>query len=157
MTHEHGTMSIGALADATGLSVHTLRYYEEEGLIPLVVRNGAGHRRYRTEHVRWIALLDRLRVSGMSIGRMRRYAELAVRGDATVLERKALLEEHEADIRARIDELEQCRAIVQAKIDLYAGRLQDAGVVWALVERARSKSQHTELRGLRNHAPVKPP
>ena len=154
MNAERASMSIGEVAEATGLSVHTLRYYEEEGLIPEVVRNGAGHRRYRPDHVRWIGLLDRLRVSGMSIARMRRYVELAVRGDETVQERRALLEQHEADLRERIAELEECRSIVRAKIDLYAGRLDDPAAVWKMVEAARTHGSPAEgSPGVRGHRP----
>lgn len=149
MTEESGTISIGDVAEATGLSVHTLRYYEDEGLIPEVARNGAGHRRYRPDHIRWIGLLERLRASGMSMARMRRYVDLAVRGDDTAPERRALLEEHEADIADRIAELEECRSIVRAKIALYAGELDDVEVVWALVEKARRSGREDGARGLR--------
>lgn len=142
-------MAIGALADATGVSAHTLRYYEDQGLIPQVERNGAGHRRYRPEHVRWIGLLDRLRVSGMSVSRMRDYVELAMCGGETVDERRALLAAHEADIGGRIAELEACRAIVRAKIDLYAGRLGNPETVWRLVDEARRPLREGGAQGLR--------
>jgi DNA-binding transcriptional MerR regulator len=151
VTHEAAVLSIGEVADATGLSVHTLRYYEAEGLIPQVIRNGAGHRRYRTEHVRWLGLLERLRVSGMSVGRMRRYVDLAVRGDETANARRGLLEEHEADLRARIAELKDCHAIIRAKIDLYDGKLDDVAQVWALVAKAQARGRATNsgLRSIR--------
>jgi DNA-binding transcriptional MerR regulator len=141
MTGEPAFLSIGVVADASGLSVHSLRYYESEGLIPEVARDEAGHRRYRAEHVPWLGLLERLRVSGMSIARMRQYVDLAVRGDDTVLARKALLEEHEADLRKRIAELEDCRAIIRAKIDLYDGKSDDMDAVWALVAKAQARGR----------------
>jgi DNA-binding transcriptional MerR regulator len=149
MRVEVSGLTIGEAAAATGLSAHTLRYYEGEGLIPQVERDASGRRRYRPEHLRWIGLLDRLRVSGMSIARMREYVELAVRGDATASARRALLERHEADIRLRIAELEGCRAIVRAKIDLYAGRISDPSEVWALVDAARRRDG-VRGRGLRS-------
>ena len=139
MREEGALLSIGEVADATGLSVHSLRYYEAEGLIPDVARDSAGHRRYRAEHVQWLGLLERLRVSGMSIARTRRYVELAVKGDATVPARRELLEEHETDLRERIAELEDCLAIVRAKIDLYSGTLQDVTEIWTLVARAQAR------------------
>jgi DNA-binding transcriptional MerR regulator len=50
-------LSIAEAAEATGLSAHTLRYYERTGLLEPVSRNGSGHRRYRTadliELVEW--------------------------------------------------------------------------------------------------------
>lgn len=142
-------MAIGELADRTGVSAYTLRYYEDQGLIPQVERNAVGHRRYRADHVRWIGLLDRLRASGMSISRMRDYVKLAVCGDETVAERRTLLEAHEADIGARIAELHACRRIVRAKIDLYAGRLDDPATVWQLVEESRRHLDDRGARGLR--------
>lgn len=146
-----GRLSIGDLADATGLSAHTLRYYEDEGLIPEVGRNSAGHRRYREDHVRWVGLLERLRTSGMSIRRMRNYVALAIHGDETLEQRKRLLELHEADIEARIAELTQCLAIVRAKIDLYEGRLEDPTEVWKLVDEAQQQLRGSDWPGIRSH------
>lgn len=143
-------LSIGELAAATRMSAHTLRYYEDEGLIPRVERNSAGHRRYRPEHVRWIGLLDRLRVSGMSIGRMREYARLAERGDETMDRRGRLLRRHQADLEARIAELQACLDIVRAKIQLYEGRLSDPTVVWDMVDEARRTCRGIETGGLRS-------
>ena len=145
-----GELAISDLAEATGLSTYTLRYYEDEGLIPRVARNGAGHRRYREEHVRFVGLLERLRTSGMSIQRMRRYVELAVDGDDTIEQRKELLERHEADIEGRMAELRGCLAIVRAKIDLYAGRLEDPNEVWELVAEAQRRLVEEARPGLRS-------
>lgn len=92
------TLSNGELAERSGLTTHTLRYYEDAGLIPQVERKRAGHRRYRPEHARWLGLLDRLRISGMSIARMRRYVQLVERGDETIDQRGRLLRRHEGDI-----------------------------------------------------------
>lgn len=151
MTDDGTRMAIGELADATGLSTHTLRYYEGAGLIPLVERNEAGHRRYRPEHERWIGLLDRLKTSGMSIARMRKYVKLAQGGNDTRGARGRLLRRHEADIEARIEELEQCLEIVRAKIALYEGRITDPEFVWDLVDRARRPHSRT-TNGLRSHS-----
>lgn len=138
MTADTATkLAIGDLAEATGLRATTLRYYEDEGLIPMVERNGAGHRRYRRDHVRWVGLLDRLRTSGMSIARMRKYAELAVCGDETREERGRLLRRHRDELEARIRELQRCLEIVRRKIDLYEGRIDDPSVVWDMVARAQ--------------------
>jgi len=127
------TLTVRELGDATQCSAHTIRYYDDEGLIPLVGRNAAGHRRFHPEHASWIRLLKRLRASGMSIDRMRAYAGLAARGDETVEDRKAILKDHRDDIRRRIEELNRCLVIVDAKIDLYEGRITDPGVIRTLV------------------------
>lgn len=147
-------LSIGDLAEATGVSSTTLRYYEDEGLIPMVERNGAGHRRYRQDHIRWLGLLDRLRTSGMSIARMRQYAELAVCGEQTTDERGRLLRRHRDELEARIEELQRCLEIVRAKIDLYDGRITDPTVVWDMVEEAQRRSRGVTA-GIRAELPLR--
>jgi DNA-binding transcriptional MerR regulator len=129
-----GTLTVRELGEATQCSAHTIRYYDNEGLIPLVGRNDAGHRRFQPEHASWIRLLKRLRASGMSIDRMRAYARLAASGDETVDDRKAILKDHRDDIRNRIEELQRCLVIVDAKIDLYEGRITDPGIIRAMVD-----------------------
>ena len=62
---------IGALAQRTGRSIHTIRWYEAQGLIPGVERDGGGRRVYGDLHVGWLDLMDRLRRSGMSIAEHR--------------------------------------------------------------------------------------
>jgi DNA-binding transcriptional MerR regulator len=145
-------ITIGQMARTTGLSRDTLRYYEREGLIPGVPRNGSGHRRFGPDHLKWIGLLERLSTSGMSIARMREYVTLALDGDETVEARRRLLAEHEADIRARIAELESCLEIVGAKIALYEGRLDDPARVWRLVAEARAEDADVTPGGLRGPA-----
>ena len=51
-------MGIGEAADQTGVSVSALRYYDQEGLLPQVERDGAGRRRFTEDNVRWIRFLD---------------------------------------------------------------------------------------------------
>jgi DNA-binding transcriptional MerR regulator len=63
--------TIGELADISGLSVHTLRWYESQGLFPRdVPRTTGGQRIFSDESVRWLALLTRLRESGMPVADM---------------------------------------------------------------------------------------
>ena len=71
------TWSIGEAAAKCGLSQHTLRWYEQEGLVAPVGRDSAGRRRYTESDLDWLLLLTRLRRTGMPVRDMRRYAELA--------------------------------------------------------------------------------
>ena len=115
-------LSIGEAADATGLSAHTLRYYERAGLMAPVGREGNGHRLYRDSDLGWIEVLTKLRRTGMPIRQMRRYAELAFAGDHTAADRLALLEAHRDTVRADVVELENSLAFIQRKIDVYKGK-----------------------------------
>lgn len=110
-------MTITELADVTGVSKHTLRYYERMGLVPLVERDrSSGHRRYRTGHAQWIAFLRNLRACGMPIRDIRAYARLVAKGDDTWTARKAMLAIHRARVAAAITRLEEHRAVLDRKL-----------------------------------------
>jgi DNA-binding transcriptional MerR regulator len=114
-------LTIQQAAVATGLTVHTLRYYERIGLIRPVPRRGNGHRRYRADDMRWIAFLLRLRATGMSVEEMRRYARLRDAGEeaASVAERKRMLEKHSNRVEAEVLALTETLAYLRHKISLY--------------------------------------
>lgn len=114
-----GTLHIGALARRSGRSVYTLRWYEREGLMPGVIRDNGGRRVYREDHLVWLEFLDRLRLTGMSVAEMRRYAELVLEGRATLGDRRALLELHRQRIVADIEDRRRALALVEAKIEYY--------------------------------------
>lgn len=107
-------LSIAEAAEAIGLSAHTLRYYEQIGLIAPVARRG-GARRYGADDMRWLEFLVRLRATGMSMRDMQRYAKLLRQGPApdSLDERQAMLEQHarrlEMEMRALGDTLEFIR------------------------------------------------
>jgi DNA-binding transcriptional MerR regulator len=116
-------LSISEAAEASGLSTHTLRYYERTGLLEPVSRNGSGHRRYRETDLELIAFLAKLRATGMPIREVRRYAELMKVGDATNAERLALLEAHRDAVRTRLEATARNLELVEWKIDFYKERL----------------------------------
>ena len=113
-------LRIGKLARLTGRSVHTIRWYEAQRLIPGVRRDPQGRRVYDERHVEWLALLDRLRRSGMSIKGLRDYASMVRKGAASLRERQQMLRAHRRLIEERIAELTRARAVVDAKIEFYA-------------------------------------
>jgi DNA-binding transcriptional MerR regulator len=125
------TLPIGALAKSTGRSVHTIRWYEAQGLMPGVQRDGAGRRLYTPQHIDWLALIVRLRATGMSIAKMRRYAGLVKQGKATLAERRGLLQAHRDEVLARIAEWQQALELLDDKIDFYGEWLhQGKRPVW---------------------------
>src|SRR2546421_12205562 len=119
-------LTVGEAAAKVGLSVHTLRWYEQEGLVSPVGRDAAGRRRYRSEDLDWLQLLTCLRGTGMPVREMRRYAELARRGPATVAERLRLFEEHRERVLERIKELHRDLDAINWKIEFYR-RTEDCG------------------------------
>jgi DNA-binding transcriptional MerR regulator len=111
-------LTIADAARASGLSVHTLRYYERAGLIGDVDRASSGHRRYSEADMSWVETIRCLRATGMPIARIRRYYEL-VRTGGHERERLALLEEHRESVRAQLAEVQGHLAFVERKIAIY--------------------------------------
>ena len=115
----HTPLRIGELSRRTGRSVHTIRWYEQQKLVPGVRRDDAGRRVYREQHVQWLDLLDRLRKSGMSIKQMREYAVLVRRGESTLAQRQEMLIEHRRRVDEQMAELAASRQVVENKIAFY--------------------------------------
>src|SRR6266851_2118723 len=100
-------LSIAEAARRTGVSVHTLRYYERAGLVVTTIdRTAGGRRRYQQQDLHWITLCTKLRATGMPIKTIRRYAQLA--------------------------EIQENLKIIDHKIHVYRGRLAagDADQLW---------------------------
>ncbi|WLQ33639.1 MerR family transcriptional regulator [Streptomyces castrisilvae] len=113
--------TISEVAAFTGLTAHTLRWYERIGLMPHVDRSHTGQRRFTNRDLDWLAFVTKLRLTGMPVAHMVRYAELIREGDHTFEERQELLEATRRDVRARIAELQDTLAVLDYKIDFYAG------------------------------------
>jgi len=122
-------VNIAEFAQRCGLSPHTLRYYERIGLLGAVARQANGHRRFGPRDVEWVAFLQRLRATGMSIQEMLRYADLRARGDATLAERKAMLEQHADALAATLRDQQAHLRAVRQKIAVYGGRIEDAAAL----------------------------
>ncbi|MFG0584135.1 MerR family transcriptional regulator [Pseudomonas sp. zjy_9] len=112
-------LSIDEVARRTGLTAHTLRYYERIGLIGPVGRTASGQRRYAPSNMAWIEFLLRLRTTRMPIGKMQAFAALRGAGDPTVPARRQMLEEHLAEVLAEIEAMRCAADALQAKIEHY--------------------------------------
>jgi DNA-binding transcriptional MerR regulator len=113
--------TISEVADFTGLSAHTLRWYERIGLMPHVDRSHTGQRRFTNRDLDWLAFVGKLRLTGMPVADMVTYAELVRAGDHTFGDRQALLEATRLDVLKRIAELQDTLTVLNTKISTYAG------------------------------------
>lgn len=120
-------MKIGEIAAISGLSAHTIRYYESIGLMPAASRNSAGHRSYDQRTLVWIEFLGRLKTTGMPIRDMLRYAKLREGGAASEAERQAMLVAHRDLVQAQVDELMTCLEVLDAKIAGYGDQIVHEG------------------------------
>ena len=141
-------MKIGELAKRSGLTAHTIRYYERIGLLPYADRNQSRHRDYDASILTWIEFLGRLKTTGMPIRDMLRYAALRERGVGTDAERRELLERHRAAVRAHAAELQTCLLVLDTKIAGYAGTRTRSKNHDAIHESTGSRSMRTPRTGV---------
>jgi DNA-binding transcriptional MerR regulator len=124
MTTAATTLSIGEVSALTGLTTHTLRFYEQEGLFFAPVRrNAAGRRVFTEEEVEWLKVCMKLRSSGMPLPEIRHYAQLVLEGSGNVTERFEILRRHEAKVQQQVADLQEALAIIHAKVEIYARHL----------------------------------
>ncbi|MFE7772647.1 MerR family transcriptional regulator [Streptomyces sp. NPDC057445] len=112
--------TISEVAAWTGLSAHTLRWYERIGLMPHIDRSHTGQRRFRNRDLEWLDFVGKLRLTGMPVAHMVRYAELVREGAHTLGERQELLEATRRDVLTRVAELQDTLAVLDHKISYYA-------------------------------------
>ena len=113
-------LTIQEVATRTGLSAHTLRYYERIGLTAPIQRAPSGHRRYRDEEdLEWLVLIKHLRATNMSIREMQRFAELVRQGDGTIKQRLKLLRVHQRKLQAQLAEIQETLELLDHKVTTY--------------------------------------
>ncbi len=121
------SLTIAEAAEQTGLTTHTLRYYERDGLmLGSVERSSSGHRRYSERDLTWIEMITRLRSTGMPMRDVRRYAELVRAGDGNELERLDLLVGHRDRVERQLAEVTSHLRAIDHKIGIYEGKLERA-------------------------------
>ncbi|QNE20450.1 MerR family transcriptional regulator [Kribbella qitaiheensis] len=126
-------LSIGQVAERTGLSVHALRFYEREGILAEPVRREANGRRvYSEDDVDWLDMCVKFRSSGMPLETIRRYTELIRQGSGNEQERLELLRSHQQHVAEQIEELTECLRVITYKVDIYTDHLNQgtADTLW---------------------------
>ena len=136
MAEDRRKLSISEVADRTGLTPYTLRYYEREGLLAgPVPRSESGHRAYAEAHIEWLMICKNLRASGMPLRAIARFVDLAQSGPGTEAERLSLLRDHQHRLTTEIAELSSRLARISNKIGIYEGRSAQEGIAVACVDR----------------------
>lgn len=119
------TYSIQYVSKQSGLSIPTLRYYEEIGLIPPVSRNpSSNHRRYDDKTVQLIETLANLRAVGMSLDEMRAYLPLRAKGDEAAVERREMFKQHAEIIEQEIAALKARQRYLTFKVSYWDARIR---------------------------------
>ncbi|MBN8581316.1 MAG: MerR family transcriptional regulator [Anaerolineae bacterium] len=129
MDKQNKKLTIQEVAKATGLTPHTLRYYERIGLIHPINREENTRRCYTADDIGWIEFLLKLRATGMSIKDMQRYAQLQRQGDETLPERVEMLKVLRDKVEAYIDEMNEHLKLIHHKIDYYSQVVEEKELI----------------------------
>jgi DNA-binding transcriptional MerR regulator len=105
-------LTIAEATEVSGLTAHTLRYYERAGLLE-PSRASNGHRRFTDQDLQRVHFVQKLRATGMPIRDVRRYFA------AEANERLLILQEHRSRVISDIEELTGALELIEYKIDLY--------------------------------------
>lgn len=114
---------ISDISKKTGLSIHTLRYYEQIGLLRNIHRNQSGRRVYSSLDLEWLEWIKRLKSTGMPLDKIQDFAQLRLQGKQTLKQRQDLLMQHSVQLKQEIQRLKQEQSIVDYKIEIYAQKM----------------------------------
>ena len=117
--------TIQDVSEKTGLTAHTLRYYEKEGLLTGVERSQGGFRQYSDEDLERLGLICCLKNTGMSLQEIARFVALTNEGEQTLRERVEMLREHRENVIARMEEMQRYLDKVTWKLNFFSGKLKE--------------------------------
>ncbi|WP_141430436.1 MerR family transcriptional regulator [Bacillus sp. 03113] len=115
--------TIGQVSDQTGLSIYTLRYYEREGIIPIVNRNESGIRIFETKDIELLKFVCCLRATGMAVSDIKEFVRLIIKGDETIDQRILMLKKQKENLKTQVDELMSYQSMINQKINLYSNMM----------------------------------
>jgi DNA-binding transcriptional MerR regulator len=111
--------TINEVAAKFGLSAHTLRFYDKEGLLPFITRTKSGNRTFTEMDLDWVALICCLKDTGMPIKEIKLYSDWCKQGRETIDERKKMLADHRSEVLKQIEELNKNLELIDKKLDWY--------------------------------------
>lgn len=107
------------VSDITGISTHTLRYYDREGIMPFLKRDEHGNRVFEKSDLQWLQVVKCMKISGFTLADMRKYADLVRQGDESLAERLKLFEEHREKTLQQIADLQTALEAINYKCWYY--------------------------------------
>lgn len=127
----------------------TLRYYEQEGLIPEVERTESGLRRYTQEAVRKLCLIECLKSAGLSIREIAEYFSLGARGESTIEKRREIFLNRRRIMKEQLRAMQETLAFLDYKC-WYYDTAQKLGSEQAVKEMAVEEVPEEYRRTLKN-------
>ncbi|MCQ2481265.1 MAG: MerR family transcriptional regulator [Clostridia bacterium] len=110
--------TIKEVAELMNVSTATLRYYDDEGLLPNIKRVN-GRRVFEEEDFKWLKLLSCMKEINMPIKKIREYVQLTQQGDSTLQARFEMILQQKQIILSQVEELNKCLKVFEFKEEYY--------------------------------------
>ena len=107
--------TVGEMAKRLGVAPSTLRYYDQEGLLPFVERSEGGIRVFKESDYEWLQVIGCIKKTGMQLRDIKTFVEMAMQGDQTIEPRLALITKQKESVKAQIAELEETLRTLEFK------------------------------------------
>ncbi len=120
--------SIGQVAQKIGLTTHTLRYYDKEGLLPFVRKNSAGLRVFSEEDLDWLVIIECLKGTGMQLKDIKQYIDWCQEGDKTISQRLEMFKRQKQKLEEQQKLLRQYMEKIDYKIAYYSEAAQKGNI-----------------------------
>lgn len=111
--------NVGEVSKMLGVAPSTLRYYDKEGLLPFVERTSGGFRMFSDKDLGWLAVIECLKQSGLSIKEIQCYIAQCAQGDETISERKELFAKRREVVLEQIKQLKETLDMLDYKMWFY--------------------------------------
>ena len=112
--------TIGQVAKKMGLTAHTLRYYEKEGLLPFIKKNGSGLRVFSDNDIGWLELIECLKGTGRSLKGIKQYIDWYIEGDSTLEKRLEMFKQQKINLEEQMLQLQKHMEKINYKIAYYS-------------------------------------
>lgn len=116
---------IGEVAAQFGLTVPTIRYYDQEGLIPNLQKNESGQRVFTAENIDALQIIECLKDSGMAIKDIKQFMQWVSEGDETLYNRRDMFVRLRAQMQEKMNRLQQTMHVLDYKVGYYSKAVQD--------------------------------
>lgn len=143
--------TIGQVAKKTGLSAHTLRYYEKEGLLPFVKKSSSGLRVFSEEDLGWLVMIECLKGTGMSLKGVKQYIDWYIEGDSTLQNRLDMFKAQKIKLDEQMAQLQKHMDKIEYKIKYY----EEAVKKGSMDKAAANKQLAAEKERIFGSTPVK--
>ena len=133
--------SIGQVAKKNGLTAHTLRYYEKEGLLPFVKKNSSGLRVFSDTDIGWLVMIECLKGTGMPLKGIKQYIDWFIEGDSTLEKRLQMFKDQKHKLQEQMLQLQKHMEKIDYKIHLYEEAVKRGGLDKAETNKALAKEK----------------